>query len=41
VDQDAGIGGDAAAVEFQLQATLEIDPQRAIIGFTRWAWLLQ
>jgi len=36
VDQDSGIGGDAAAVEFQLQAAVEIDPQRAIIRFTRW-----
>ena len=36
VDQDAGIGGDAAAVEFQLQAAVEIDPQGAIVRFTRW-----
>jgi hypothetical protein len=35
VDQDAGIGGDAAAVEFQLQAAVEIDPERPIIRFTR------
>jgi hypothetical protein len=31
VDKDSGIGGDAATVEFQLQATVEIDPQGAII----------
>ena len=38
VDQDAGIGGDAAAMEFQLQAAVEIDPQRAIIRFTHWVF---
>jgi hypothetical protein len=38
VDQDAGIGGDPAAVEFQLQAAVEIDPQNAIIRFTRWVF---
>jgi len=31
VDQDAGIGGDAAAVQSQLQAAVEIDPKRPII----------
>ena len=35
VDQDASIGGDAAAMEFQPQAAVEVDPQRAIIRFTR------
>lgn len=38
MDQDAATGGDAAAMEFQLQATVEIDPQRAIIRFTRWVF---
>ena len=38
VDQDAGIGGDAAAVEFQLQPTVEIDPENAVIRLTRWVF---
>jgi hypothetical protein len=38
MDQDAGIGGDAAAMKFQLQAAVEIDPQRVIIRFTRWVF---
>ncbi|SPE35166.1 hypothetical protein SBBP1_790004 [Burkholderiales bacterium] len=38
MDKDASIGGDAAAMEFQLQAAVEIDPQRAIIRFTRWVF---
>ncbi len=38
MDQDAGIGSDAAAVEFQLKAAVEIDPQSAINRFTRWVF---
>lgn len=36
VGQQRGVGGDAAAVEFQFQATVEIDPQGAIIRFICW-----
>jgi hypothetical protein len=35
VGQQAGVAGDAAAVEFQPQATVEIEPQRSVIRFTR------
>jgi hypothetical protein len=35
VDKDAGIGGNAAAMEFQLQAAVGINLQRAVIRFTR------
>jgi hypothetical protein len=35
VGPQSGIGDDAAAAEFQLQAAVEIDPQRAIIRLTR------
>ena len=38
VDQDAGIGADAAALEFKLQAAVEIDPQTVIIRFTLWVF---
>ena len=31
IGQQPGVGGDAAAVELQLQAALEIDPQGAVI----------
>jgi hypothetical protein len=33
--EQAGVGSDAAALELQPQATIEIDPQGAVIGFTR------
>jgi hypothetical protein len=36
--QDAGIGGDATAMEFQPQAAVEINPQSAVIRFTRWVF---
>ncbi len=36
--QQTGAGGDPAAVELQLQSPVEIDPQRPIIGFTRWVF---
>ena len=36
--QQASVGGDAAAMEFQLQAAVEIDPQTAVIRFTRWVF---
>jgi hypothetical protein len=36
--QDAGIGGDATAMEFQPQATVEIDPEGTVIRFTRWVF---
>jgi hypothetical protein len=35
VGQQTGVGGDPAAVEFQLEAAVKIDPQRPIIRFTR------
>jgi hypothetical protein len=35
VGEQPGVGGDAAAVELQLQAAAEIDPQRPVIRFTR------
>ena len=35
VGQQAGVGGDAAAVELEPQATVEIDPQGRVIRFTR------
>ena len=38
VSQQSRVGGDATAVEFELQASVEIDPQRAIIRFTRWVF---
>jgi hypothetical protein len=38
VVEQSGIGGDAAVMEFQLHATLEIDPQSAINRFTRWVF---
>ena len=36
VGQEPSIGGDLAAVEFQLQAAVEIDPQRVLSRVTRW-----
>ena len=38
IGQQAGIGGDATAMEFQPQPAVEIDPQGAIIRFTRWVF---
>ena len=38
VGEQPGVGGDAAAVELQLQAAVEIDPQRPVIRFTRWVF---
>jgi hypothetical protein len=38
VSEQSGVGGDPAAVEFQLQAAVEIDPQRPVISFTRWVF---
>ena len=35
IGQEPSIGGDLAAVEFQLQAAVEIDPQMGFSGFTR------
>ena len=35
IDEEAGIRGDLAAVKFQLQAAVEIDPQMRLSGFTR------
>ncbi len=32
--QQTVVGGDLAAVEFQLQATVKIDPQMRLFGFT-------
>ncbi len=33
IGQEPSVGGDLAAVEFQLQAAVEIDPQRWEFGF--------
>ncbi len=41
IGEQPGIRGDLAAVEFELQATVEIDPQMRLSGFTRrvtWGW---
>ena len=35
VGEQAGVGGDAATVEFELQPTVEIDPQSTVIRFAR------
>ena len=35
VGQEASVRGDLAAVKFQLQAAVEIDPQMRLCGFTR------
>ena len=35
VGEQPGIGGDAAAVELQLQAAVQTDPQEPVIRFTR------
>jgi hypothetical protein len=35
VDKDYGVGGDPATVELQLQSAVDLDPQGAIISFTR------
>ncbi len=35
IGEQPGIRGDLAAVEFQLQATVKIDPQMRLSGFTR------
>lgn len=36
VGEQSGIGNDAAVMEFQLQATLEINLQSAINRLARW-----
>jgi hypothetical protein len=36
IGEQSGIPGDLAAVKFQLQATVEIDPKMRPSGFTRW-----
>ena len=38
VSEPSGVGGDPAAVEFQLQAAVEINPKRNLIRFTRWVF---
>jgi len=35
VSQQSRVGDDAAAMEFQLQAAVEIDPEGLVIRFTR------
>ncbi len=35
IGQESSVGGDPAAVEFELQAAVEIDPQMGLSGFTR------
>jgi hypothetical protein len=32
--EQTSVGGDSAAVQFQLQATVEIDPQSIVIRFS-------
>jgi hypothetical protein len=36
IGQQSGIGGDARAVELQLEAAVKIEPQSIGLGFTRW-----
>ncbi len=36
IGQEPSVRGDLAAVELQFQATVEIDPQMRLTGFTRW-----
>ncbi len=36
--EQSSVGGDATAVEFQLQAPVKIDPQTAVIRFARWVF---
>jgi hypothetical protein len=36
IGEQSGIGGDPRAMKLKLQATVEIEPQRAINRFTRW-----
>jgi hypothetical protein len=36
VGQEPSVRRDLAAMEFQLQAVVEIDPQRSLSWFTRW-----
>ena len=38
VGEQPGVGGDAATVELQLQAAVEIAPQGPVIRFTRWVF---
>ena len=33
--EQAGVGGDGGAVEFELQATVEIEPETSALPFTR------
>ena len=33
--EQAGVGGDRGAVEFELQATVEIEPETVVLAFTR------
>jgi hypothetical protein len=35
IREQSSVGGDATAVEFQLQPPIKINPQRAVIRFTR------
>ena len=36
IGQQSGSGGDPGAMELQLHAPVEIEPERAIDQFTRW-----
>ena len=38
MNSNSAIGGDAAAMEFQQQAAVEIDPQGATVRCTRWVF---
>jgi len=36
IGEQSGIGGDPGAMELQLHAAVEIEPERTIDRFTRW-----
>ena len=38
VSKQSGVRGDVAAVEFEPQPTVEINPKGAVIRFTRWVF---
>ena len=38
IREQSSVGGDATAMEFQLQPTVKIDPHSAVIRFTRWVF---
>jgi hypothetical protein len=36
IGQEPYIGRDLGAVEFQFEASIEFDPESAVLRFTRW-----